>query len=64
MVINNCKKYGSLMSGGVCPCGGRLSYSSWETKLERRERVSCKACGRSDFASEFKGQTWFKFEGP
>ncbi len=53
------KKYGSLMSGGVCPCGGRLSYCAWETKSERKERLTCKACGRSDYASEFKGSDLF-----
>ncbi len=48
------KHYGSLMTGGICPCGGKLSYSAWETKSELKERVHCRACGRSEFASEFK----------
>ena len=48
------KKYGSLMSGGICPCGGKLSYSAWETIAEKKERVYCKSCGRSEYASEFK----------
>ena len=48
------KKYGSLPSGGICPCGGRLSYSAWETINEMRERCYCKTCGRSEFASKTK----------
>ena len=48
------KPYGSLMSGGICPCGGKLSYSAWETISEKKERVYCRYCGRSEFASEFK----------
>jgi len=48
--MNN-KPYGSLMSGGICPCGGKLIYSSWKTKDEKKERLTCNCCGRTEFAS-------------
>ena len=47
-------KYGTLMSGGICPCGAKLSYSSWETITEKKERCYCRSCGRSEYASELK----------
>ena len=42
------------MKGGICPCGGVLAYSSWETVKESKERVHCKSCGRSESASTKK----------
>ncbi len=48
------RKYGTLMSGGMCPCGGGLSYSSWTTITELKERLYCRSCGRSEYASKLK----------
>ena len=44
--------YSSLMTGGVCQCGGKLTYSKWLTKEETKERLYCKSCGRSEFISQ------------
>ena len=50
--MNTDNQYGSIPSGGICPCGGRLVYSVWETIKEFKERVTCKACGRCESASK------------
>ena len=43
--------YGKIMSGGVCPCGGKLVYSKWQTTTETKETLRCEACGRRDSES-------------
>ena len=52
--LNNRFKYGTLMTGGICQCGGKLIYSSWQTKDTKKERLTCNACGRTNFAEELK----------
>ena len=58
MCLNNSiksdKPYGSLMSGGICQCGGKLVYSAWKTIEEKKERLTCSCCGRTEYASTKK----------
>ena len=43
-----------IMVGGICPCGGKLKYSEWETKKMTKETVRCAVCGRQDSAIRMK----------
>ena len=37
------------ITAGICPCGGKLQTSEWETKDKYKGRSTCKSCGRTEF---------------
>jgi hypothetical protein len=46
------KKKTALIFDGICPCGGKLVTSEWTTKLHRKGRTTCNACGRTELKTE------------
>lgn len=45
-----------IMTGGVCPCGGKLKHSMWETPKMTKEMVKCQVCGRLDLDIRMKSE--------
>ncbi len=41
-----------LTVNGLCPCGGKLRSSEWETKTHRKGRTTCNSCGRTELKEE------------
>jgi hypothetical protein len=48
------KKKRALIFDGICPCGGSLRTAEWTTKLYRKGRTICNACGRTELKVEEK----------
>ena len=46
------KEHFRLTVNGICPCGGKLVTSEWETKTHRKGRTTCSACGRTELKRE------------
>jgi hypothetical protein len=45
-----------IMTGGICPCGGKLKHTEWETAKMIKEVVRCKVCGRLDRSIRMKSE--------
>lgn len=50
------KKINHVVVGGICPCGGKLKYSTWETSKMVKEMVKCVSCGRNDRSIKMKSE--------
>jgi hypothetical protein len=48
------KEHFRLIVNGLCPCGGKLVTSEWETKTHNKGRTTCNACGRTELKMEIR----------